>query len=230
MFDEAVLTEAVEIQQRCYRLLLWVADATQRGFVPITRAHEYTSDREAAEDWLSEHFLNLPLDCRPTERTGPALRQFARFFASYLRTSFELEAYPGNRLVSSRGCYCTFCSHLVAASNLRAKKLTSRDKHRAQRIKRKYLEGLLYGSARPVDKRRLDLILSDGELSRLTALAAYGKELLYRCQGQGQSGPAVLALWREFAWLPTGSPIPRFELQAQDIIHAERVLNETLLR
>src|SRR5437773_11933594 len=97
MFDEAVLTEAVEIHQRCYRLLLWVGDAIQREFIPITRAR-----------------ISTRANAKPPKSGFPSL---------------------------SRTC----------------------------------------------------------QLSRVVALAAYGRELLYRCQGQGKSGPAVLALWREFA-------------------------------
>jgi hypothetical protein len=44
MFDERELTNAVEIQARSYRLLRWVCDGVGRGFIPVTRAHEYTSE------------------------------------------------------------------------------------------------------------------------------------------------------------------------------------------
>jgi hypothetical protein len=168
--------------------------------------------------------LEPPPDCRPLDRTGAELHQYANFFSSYLLTSFELQPDPGHRLVSGCGCYCPFCSHLVAAPYLKPKKLGSRDKHRAQILKRSYLEALARENTSSVDQMKLDRLLSDRHVSRFTALATYGKELLLRCQGQGLSSPASLALWREFAWTPTGSPDPNFKLQAKAILEAERQL------
>ena len=37
VFDEAELEAAVEIQARCYALLIWVEDAISRGYHPIER-------------------------------------------------------------------------------------------------------------------------------------------------------------------------------------------------
>ncbi|TWT34759.1 hypothetical protein [Blastopirellula retiformator] len=51
----------------------------------------------------------------------------------------------------------------------------------------------------------------------------YGLDLLLRVQGYAE-GPAVLALWRRFAWTPQGSPRPKFRLSDKMILQAERQL------
>ena len=54
MFNRAQLEEVVEISARAYRLLRWVSDAIERGFITFTRAHEYASDADAAAAWIAE--------------------------------------------------------------------------------------------------------------------------------------------------------------------------------
>jgi len=58
---------------------------------------------------------------------------------------------------------------------------------------------------------------------RSAAYSAYGLSLLERIHGS-EGGPYVLALWREIAWKPEGSPIKGFQLEATDIFDAERQL------
>lgn len=70
---------AIDIQARSYRLLRWVAEAIGKGFIPATRAHEYADVSDSAYDWIEEHYLNLPADCRPAK---DQLRPFANFFAT----------------------------------------------------------------------------------------------------------------------------------------------------
>src|SRR5262249_52656421 len=99
MFDENELKSAVEIQHRSYRLLRWLESAIQNGLIRLERAHQYSSESVAAEAWLSEHYFNLPPNCRPAEPAGPQFRRFASFFASYLITSFDLESNPRERRI-----------------------------------------------------------------------------------------------------------------------------------
>jgi hypothetical protein len=218
------LADAVDIQSRSYRLLLWVGEGIERGFLPFGRAHDYTGHAAVAAEWLATNFLNLPVDCRPPERSGPDLDRFARFFASYLRTSFELQRDPPARLVSLCGCYCSWCADLVAASHLKTRKLTAADKRRAQKLKRDYADAVAREQGLTVNRERLERLLADQSTARSLALATYGRDLIFRYQGQGLSGPATLALWREFAWSRSGSPIPKFKLRAKDIVDAEKAV------
>jgi hypothetical protein len=229
MFDERELTNAVEIQARSYRLLRWVRDGVGQGFISVTRAHEYTSETSSAKEWLSERFLDIPADCRPLARDGPALEQFARCFVSYLRASFDLQAEPGSRLVSDSGCYCSFCSYLVAASHFKPKKLSAADKARARKLKRKYLEDLARENDVALDAKKLDSLLADKNLAKPIALATYGKDLLRRCTGQGLASAATLALWREFAGTPDERRNRKFQLKATNILEAERQLSAALV-
>jgi hypothetical protein len=94
-----------------------------------------------------------------------------------------------------------------------------------QKVKRTYLEGLARENGVIIDAKRLDRVQADQSLASALALAAYGKDLLMRCQGQGRSGPATLVLWREFAYTKSGSPtILKFRLRATDFLQAEQEL------
>ena len=227
VFEEAEIASAVEIQRRSYRLLRWVGDAIERGFIRLERAHQYSTESGAAQAWIAEHFANLPPDCRPPEKTGEEFRRFASFFASYLLTSFDLHEDPGVRLISGCGCYCPICTHLAAAPHLKAKKLRPADKRRAEALKRSYLEELARENSLSFRDELASGILNDPAHSRDAAVATYGAELLRRCRGHS-SGTAVLALWRQFAWRQTGSPIRDFELKASAILEAERRLVHAL--
>ena len=59
------------------------------------------------------------------------------------------------------------------------------------------------------------------EFKEEVALCAYGVDLLKRLQGNHNSSPFSLVLWRTFAWTREGSPIHNFELDAMDIINCE---------
>jgi hypothetical protein len=89
--------------------------------------------------------------------------------------------------------------------------------------------GLAIGRA--LSDRQIDRVLADEWRSVDAALVAYGVELLRRCDGGG-SGPAALALWRQFAWrtLGTGARRPRraFELTLPLVLDAERRLKEAV--
>jgi hypothetical protein len=228
MFDENEIKTAVEIQRRSYRLLRWVEGAIQSGFIRLDRAHRYSNEADAAEAWFAEHFANIPPDCRPPERTGEQFRRFATFFASYLLTSFDFDETPGVRLTSSCGCYCPICAHLTASPHLKPKKVRPRDKDRAEQLKRAYVEELAMENNVPFCAEFGAAVLNNPGLRWQVALATYGKELLRRCNGHS-SGPAVLALWRQFAWKPSGSPDPNFELQASDILAAEQQVVSSIL-
>lgn len=137
--------------------------------------------------------------------------------------SFKWEANPTTPQYRSV-CGCPFCWVLVHTPHLKPKKLSGSEKRRAEKVKRTYLEGLARENVALIDAKRLDRVQADESLARPLALAAYGKDLLMRCQGQGRSGPATLVLWRQFAYTKSGSPIPGFRLRAADILEAEQKL------
>ena len=76
-----------------------------------------------------------------------------------------------------------------------------------------------------LDNRALDILMSDPSTREQAALVAYARELFRRCGG-AYTGPWVLALWRMFAWLPSGSPKHDFELTPKTILDAEKALSE----
>jgi len=227
MFNRAQLEEVVDISARAYRLLRWVGDAIERGFITFTRAHEYASDADAAAAWIAEHYHNFPAQCRPPAKEGAAFDRFANYFASYLTTSFDLVADPGSQLRSACGCRCWCCTYLAAAPHLKARRVASSDKKRAFKLKLDYLQQLALDRNLSVPESTPLAIATDAETSEQVALLAYTAELMARCAGR-RSNPASLALWRQFAWLPTGSRKPGFELRVQSILEADAQITHAL--
>ncbi len=58
-------------------------------------------------------------------------------------------------------------------------------------------------------------------------MSAWAHELTQRLEGY-VTGPAVLALWRMFAWTREGSPKKGFTLRAEDVLAAEDELRRLL--
>jgi hypothetical protein len=226
MLPRDQIEDAVQIQQKSYQLLLWLADAIDRGFITFTRAHEYSSAADSAYEWITEHYHNLPEAARPPRAR---LRQFSNYFASYVTTSFDLVDKPATRLESRCGCYCSFCTHLVNASHLRPKKLRKRDKDtaREQRISRLILLAEEQGIR--IERDIAAAIADAPAFLRSAAYSAYALSLLERIRGD-EGGLYALALWREIAWKPEGSPIKGFQLQADHILNAERELIDEIRR
>src|SRR5262245_34446574 len=113
MLDAREVTLAADLHRRSYNLLRWLATALDRGTVSFDRVHQTMDAAASAKDWMELHFHKLPSTCRPERE---ALDAFARFFATYLTTSFDLASDPG-KVLWSDGCSCPYCTYLVAASN-----------------------------------------------------------------------------------------------------------------
>lgn len=75
----------------------------------------------------------------------------------------------------------------------------------------------------------LQLVLQRGRSSAMRPILLTGQSLLERIEGS-EGGPYILALWREIAWKPEGSPIKGFKLAATDIFQAEQQLVAELER
>jgi hypothetical protein len=227
LLSETALTEAIDLQRRTYGLLRWVDQAIEREFVNFDAAHHYLSAAQAAAAWIRSHYDNIPPRFRPEAREGESLIHFANVFASYLLTSFDIVAEPGQRLVSPCGCFCPLCAHLVAASHLRPKKLDGADKHRARTAMKRQLMLLAREAGARIDEESVGSMLDEPEHQRQTALVAWAHELLARMRGE-ETDASVLALWRQFAWTPQGSPRKDFEPRVEDILAAERALMDAL--
>ena len=72
-------------------------------------------------------------------------------------------------------------------------------------------------------------LLQDRTRLEEASLVAYGIDLESRQKGFAE-GPAILALWRSFAWNENGSPKRNFQLTAGLILEAESRLTRALLK
>lgn len=217
MITRTYIEFALSIQERSFKLLQWLAKAVHEGFVPIVLAHDVAGASDAARCWLQRQQGSLPVACRPADEE---IEAFANFFGTYLETSFDLKRSTTKRLASGCGCYCSFCLRLVESRNLSPKTLTPQDKKRAAKLRLRRLEELALEAGTGFNEDRASAIL-EVESQRLDASrSAYASALLERLQGFSD-GPAVLALWRDFAWNRSGAPIHDFKLRANDILEAE---------
>ena len=225
MFDSKEMATVVDLQQRSYRLLRWVATAIREGMINFQTAHQYTSIPDSAESWILGHFDNIPPNARPKR---DQLKTFALLFSTYLENSFDLISDPGKRLYSEGAhCFCPICSWLIDAPNLKPKKLAARDKRRAMKMRASAVLQLSIDNKMKVTEFQIDELLAIRANSEDAALVAYGLDLLTRQRGIA-TGPAVLALWRGFAWHESGAPKPNFELTPELILDAEQRLVQRL--
>ena len=226
MLDAAQISEAVDLQKRSYRLLRWIADAVEQGFVPHQAANSYGSTQTAALAWLTERYDILPLRTRPARHQ---LVPFAGVFSTYLENSFDILPRPTRQLYSPEAhCFCPLCSWLVDAPRLRPKKVRNAHKRRAREMQRDVVLQLAQERGVPLNEAEASALLGVQELREPLALVAYAADLLKRLQGVA-SGPAVLVLWRRFAWHPEGAPKKGYTLEAAAILEAEDTLRTRIL-
>ena len=224
MLNREEVHKALDLHRRSYNLLRWLTTAVTKGVIRFDRAHDYLDEAEAAKEWIERHYLNLPPDCRPeTEDLEP----FARFFVTYLTTSFDLVEQPKQRLYSECSCPCPMCSYLVGASHLQPKKIYRRDKVRARKIKIQALQQLAFKCDTRLDQQQAEALIDSPDSAMDASLIAYGQQLVARTRGISD-GPAVLVLWREIAW-DTTAPKKNFQLEAEDILTAQESFAKRLL-
>jgi hypothetical protein len=220
MIDVSTLQTVLQLHEKTFALLRWVGGQLRHGSLDWSRDHADMSAGEAAEDWLRRNLHNLPGDARPGEEE---LRAFARLFASYLQTSFEIVRPEHGRRLSSCGCDCCFCSYLSSAPYLKPRSLSKKARATAMELKRLYLQELARDTGVSVNPERgAELTFGQSPLTRELALAAYAKELIRRTEFMTQ-GEGVYALWREFAW-KDGHPDRGFRLTAKAIAQAQNNL------
>ena len=86
---------------------------------------------------------------------------------------------------------------------------------------------LAIGNEIKVDERVLAELLRARLAFEDASMVAYADDLIQREKGIA-NGPAVLALWRGFAWNETGSPKHGFRLKVSLIVEAEERLFKLL--
>src|SRR3990172_5128817 len=121
MIDVKELRRVLALHERTFALLRWVSGQLRSGTLDLSVIHTNMSFADAAEEWIRRNYQNLPEAVRPrSEEVVP----FARLFASYLKTSFEIG--KNKRRASGCGCYCDYCSYLVNAPYLKARALSKK--------------------------------------------------------------------------------------------------------
>jgi hypothetical protein len=227
MLDQSVINRAVDMQERSYRLLTWMAVAVKKGFIEFNTAHEYSSLPEATADWILSHYMNIPENARVNKDD---LEDFSAFFSTYLENSFDLIADPGKQLYSPDAhCFCPMCSWLIDAPNLKTKKVSGSDKRKARKMKIGAIQQLAASLEIVLSDIAIENVVDDPSLREPVSLFAYAYDLLSRIKGIS-AGPAVLVLWRGFAWTKEGSPKKGFKLSAEMIIDSEARLSKFLHR
>jgi hypothetical protein len=224
MFEAETLARIVRLQQQSYRLLQWVGDGLRGGTLDFTTLHSAMGVAEAAKEWLGRNLASFPPDVRP-ERDD--LDAFANLFASYLQTSFVLVEPAMQVKIAHKGCYCAFCTYLVAANVLRVRMPDKKAQQRARQMKELYLAALAAEVTGDSSYTKVEKLLSNSELAEDISFATYGNELLRRSQFASQ-GEGVLVLWREIAWDARGKVKKGFTLTAERILQAEKRLQEAL--
>ena len=223
LLDRQQLDLAVQMQAKSYALLKWVGQGVSSGLISFRTAHEYSTLPHAAADWIDKHYLNIPDAARVDRKDIPV---FANFFSTYLENSFDLIANPGKvKFSPDAHCFCPMCSWLIDAPNLKTKSLSTADKKRALKMQMHSVIQLGIDCGARLDETRAEEIASEN--GEATALLAYGHDLIQRLNAVA-NGPAVLALWRRFAWNSSGSPKPKFKLTSQMMLKAESDLQVLL--
>lgn len=223
LFDPEQLNFAIEMQAKSYALLKWVGQSVSSGVLSFRTAHEYSMLPHSAAEWIDEHYLNIPSVAR-VDRCDISV--FANFFSTYLENSFELIASPGKVKYSPDAhCFCPMCSWMIDAPHLKTKTLTASDKKRATKMQCNAVMQLALDVGVKCDESSAEKLVAENV--ETTALLAYGHDLIKRLNATA-TGPAVLVLWRRFAWNTKGSPKPRFQLSAKMLLAAESQLRIAL--
>jgi hypothetical protein len=230
MFDKDKLADVVDVQCRTYRLLKWLDGAAAKGFITPAKAHAYAGPpTDAVIEWLGCHYLNLPADCRPKSRNPEDLRAFSLMLSSYLQISFEFNEKPDSKLKSECGCYCPLCAYQAKGPHLQIRKPSPADRKKAIRLSIDCLTQMALEAGVMLSEERARKLAACPELKEAVALVTYGAQLLRRAEGYTE-GPAVLILWRQFAWSRRRPRRADSLLNVSDILEAERFLLKQIVK
>ncbi len=234
MFDEAELSQVLELHKKSYALLFWINESLRGGSLRFDVAHSAMSAADAAHEWLGRHLENLPLDCQPEKKQ---LLPFSMLFASYLTTSFDLATGPKTVMRTDCGCTCPYCRYFSAADNLKVRRPSKKDKVSALELKLICLAALLADQGQDDGPLHVERLLADPDLTLDISLVTYANELIRRSRFASQ-GTGVLVLWREIAWENDTPRKPgkkrkgskkKFTLQKDLILAAEKRILQAIL-
>jgi hypothetical protein len=206
---------------------LWLSKTLDEGRIAPSRAANHSGGPEAATEWLQTFSAIIPAEIRPSATELP---EFAAFFSTFLISSFDVVEKPGQRAENYQGsfCKCPYCLRMTNAPYLQAKKLTAGDKRRADLLMADSLTELAKANGIELAADVAHAMVRDKNFRKSCAYITYGVWLIRRLRGEAD-GPALLALWRIIAWLPSGGMIQGFHLQVQDFAAAEKHLLRALL-
>jgi hypothetical protein len=222
--NDQELGRALDLQQKGYQLILWLGSLADGAKLSFDQVHEAATMSDAARRWLERHRISLPERCRVD---AAEMEAFANVVASFMKSSFDLVEDPGTRRLSDCGCLCEWCSYAVAAPHLRTKKISKRDKVRARNLQADLLMARALKDGRTLSEEGALRIVEDDQLGEAAAIVTYANELIRRMKGLYE-GPAVLALWRRFAWNKEGSPKKDFRLTIDAVRKAEGRIEQAL--
>ena len=203
---------------------MWLSEKIAEGKITVSQAANHSGGPEAVTDWMRQFAGVIPAEIRPSPQE---LNEFAAFFSTFLTASFDVVRKPGTRGEGPVcGCMCDICMRIINAPHLQAKKLTARDKRRAEVLMADCVLELAKASGIELEVEAADAIVK--KCRRSCAYLTYGDWLIRRLHGDAD-GPALLALWRVIAWDPRGGMARGFQLHVQDFAQAEKLLLRVLL-
>lgn len=213
------LDKLITLQQKAYKLLRFLDKAMNEGFISPKGAHDFMSMNKVAESWIKQHIKNFPQDARPDVNNEQELEVFCNLFSTFLDISFEIDEDPGKKLYSEGAhCFCYMCSYLVNVSHLKTKKISKADKNRAKKMKYDAIVQLSLNKGFEVNHVSIDQLLESKDFRQDVAMIAYVQQLIDRAKGVS-NGPAVLSLYRDFAWESSG-PKKNFTFNSKHVLQA----------
>ncbi len=221
MIWNETIDNVISLHQKAYKLLLWVQGAMDSGWISPGSAHKNMSAADVTKDWLLKHYSNIPKGARPSKDNQDAIDAFCNLFSTFLVTSFDINEQPGKRLYSEAAhCFCPMCSYMIQVSYLKPKKLTKKDKARAKKLKLNALRQLCLDVDLEWQEEFIENLSENKDTFEETAIIAYSYELVRRAKGVVE-GPAVLVLWRDFAWNKSGGPKKNFKFGIEIVTKAK---------
>lgn len=225
MLNRIELIKALKIQEQTYNLAFWLNSAIKKGIIRPEKAMDYAASFVAAKNWIVDHYHNLPIDGRPDSLEPKDLGSFTFMFISHFNSSFDIEDKPGQRYVPHR-LRNGGLTH-VDNPHIQPKKIDSKDKSRARKLKIDYIKKLAIASEKQITDIIIENLIDNSELKEKIAVTTYGMQLINRMSGHDE-GTANLALWREFAWDQNGSPKKKTKLDADKMLNYEILIVKKL--
>jgi len=217
-FNKSQLKQVLALQSKAYQLLEWFRKArASQKFLLNFSTHPHDAE-QVVQTWFFSHRDQFP---KELQVQVDQYSDFANLFLSFFRISFEMTIDPVN------ACGCDLCCFLKYVPTVKLRKVTPAMKRRRRRIlEDTFLDLNLKLGLVALNAEQLDQGLQNSVVSKKVALVAYGQSLIQRAQ-YGEGEPALLLIWRHFAW-EEGHPTLGFQLAVADLISAEEELTQYL--